>query len=212
MPRINRRKLRQQRASGAPGPGYEGQREIGGRVVEDPYDPSNTITVPVNVRHDPLQRMFGQRDIDTAQLKAGEHLREAFDATSACGIRAIDPSRDVVDGGPGFGGLSERAIRSAARLREAQALLGWQSYRLVVAVVCQGLNGTLISEQSSAKVDRKTVQFAVRNGLEQLAIMWGYASDPRLVRKQASMVGMIRDRAAWAHAEKDLVIRYASAD
>lgn len=206
MPRLNRQKSA--RAS-APGPGYDGQREIGSRLVEDPYDPENTIAVPVNVRHDPLLRMFGQKDIDTAQLKAGEMLRAAYEAVNASGVSAVDTSRDVVDGGAGFAGLSDYAIAAARTLREAQSLLGWQSFRLTVSVVCQGLNGSLIAQHSKAKVDRKAVAFAVRAGLEQLAILWGFTSDPALVRKQASMVGMVRERAGWVQEATDLVIRYS---
>jgi len=208
MPRINRRRKRRASHNSSAAPGYDGSREIGGRTVEDPYDPGNTIIVPVNMRHDPLLRMAARQEIDTAQLKAGEALRECHEAASTHGLKAIDFLAEKVDGGKIHRGISDRAIRAARRLREAEVLLGWQGYRIVMSVVCNGIHGTMIAEQSSAAVDRKVVQHQVRSALEQLAILWGFASDPRRVRQRASMVGLVRDRANWIHDETDLIIRY----
>jgi hypothetical protein len=191
------------------GPGYDGSREIGSRAVEDPYDPDNIIVVPANLRHDPLLRMFSRREIDEAQLKAGEVLRGSHEAIARHGLRAIDPSLDVVDGGRPPPGIPESAFRAGRRLREAQSLLGWQSYRLVVCVACEGLNGTVIAEKTSAKLDRNVVQFQLRSSLEHLAVLWGFVLDPKRMRRHASIVGMVRERAGWVHDETDLLIRYA---
>ena len=207
MPRINRRRRARIR-NAATAPGYDGTREIASRTVEDPYDPGNLIVVPANLRHDPLLRMFQRREIDAAQLKAAELLRQCHEAASAHGLKAIDLLAEKVDGGSVHAGISDRAIRAARRLREAEILLGWQGYRIVTSVVCGGIHGTMIAAQSSAAVDRKVVQHQVRTALEQLAILWGFASDPRLVRQRASMVGLVRERASWVHDETDLIIRY----
>ena len=207
MPRVSRRRTRRIRKPAA-APGYDGSREIAPRTVEDPYDPGNVITVPANLRNDPLLRMFQRQEIDAAQLKAGERLRECHEAASTHGLKAIDLLAEKVDGGNNHAGISDRAIRAARRLREAEILLGWQGYRIVTSVVCNGIHGTMIAEQSSAAVDRKVVQHQVRTALEQLAILWGFASDPRRVRQRASMVGLVRERARWIHDETDLVIRY----
>jgi hypothetical protein len=66
----------------------------------------------------------------------------------------------------------------------------------------------MIAAQSSAAVDREVVQHQVRSALEQLAILWGFASDPSRVRQCASMVGFVRDRASWIHDETAFIIRY----
>lgn len=211
MPRIARRKLKAPKAS-AHQPGYDGMRELQGRTVEDPYDPENQIVVPANVKHDPLHRMFARGEIDRAQLKAGETLQDAFEMTATSGVRVMNTMQDRVDGGSIIPGISGKTMDAARRLRQAQALLGWQGYRIVVSVVCLGLNGSLIAQQSRAVIDRKVVQYQVRSGLEQLAILWGFVSDPKHVRTQASMVGMMRERADWGHEETDIVIRYKPAD
>lgn len=206
MPRQSRRTRRIRKPAAMPG--HDGSREIASRTVEDPYDPGNTIVVPVNMRHDPLMRMATRDEIDSGQLKAGELLRQCHETASTHGLRAIDLLAEKVDGGKLSAGISGRAMRAARRLREAEALLGWQGYRIVVSVVCNGIHGTMIAEQSSASVDRKLVQHQVRSGLEQLAILWGFASDPRRVHQRASMVGLVRERASWIHDETDLIIRY----
>jgi len=207
MPRVSRRRTRRIRKPAA-APGYDGSREIASRTVEDPYDPGNVITVPANLRHDPLLRMFQRQEIDAAQLKAGERLRECHEAASTHGLKAIDLLAEKVDGGNIHAAISDRAIRAARRLREAEILLGWQGYRIVIAIVCGGLHGSAIARNSSARVDRKMVQHQVRTALEQLAVLWGFASDPKRVRQRASMVGLVRERARWIHDETDLVIRY----
>jgi hypothetical protein len=189
-------------------PGYEGTREIGGREVEDPYDPDNTILVPANLRHDPLLRMYQRREIDEAQLRAGETLRNSHEAVASQGLKAIDPSLDVVDGGRASIAIPESALLAARRIREAQSLLGWQAYRLVTCVVCEGIHGSMIAELTTARLDRKFVGLQLRLSLEQLAILWGMIQDPKRVRRHASIVGMVRDRASWIHDETDLLIRY----
>ncbi|MEN9925760.1 MAG: hypothetical protein RL268_1886 [Pseudomonadota bacterium] len=188
--------------------GYDGTRQMGHRVVEDPFDPDNTISVPVNLRHDPLLRMFQRGEIDTAQLKAGEVLRGAYEVVLSSGLRANDLGRVVVDGGRRAEGKSEITMRAAGKLRQAQALLGWQVYRLVTGMVLDRLNGSLIAEQSTSKIDRKVVQWQLRNGLEQLAVLWGLVADPARTRTHASMVSMITEKPEWGHEEQEIIIRY----
>lgn len=188
--------------------GYDGTRQMGHRVVEDPYDPENTISVPANLRHDPLVRMLQRGEIDTAQLKAAEVLRGAFEVVLASGLRANDLGRVVVDGGSRARDVSEISLRAAGKLRQAQALLGWQNYRLVAGVVLNRLNGSLIAEQSSSKIDRKVVQWQLRNGLEQLAVLWGLVADPTRARTHASMVSMITEKPEWGHEEREIRIQY----
>ena len=202
------RHARQAQRDSRKAPGYDGTREIGGREVEDPYDPDNLILVPANLRHDPLLRMFSRREIDEAQLRAGEILRASHEAVASQGLKAIDPSVDVVDGGRGSIAIPESALLAARRIREAQSLLGWQAYRLVTCVVCEGVNGSTIAQLTTARLDRKFVGLQLRLSLEQLAVLWGLIQDPKRVRRHASIVGMVRDRASWIHDETDLLIRY----
>jgi len=143
------------------------------------------------------------------QYRAGGDLRACVERLGGSGAPAVDTTKEAVDGGRGYAGISEGTMKAAKKLREAQQVLGWQSYRLVRAIVCDGLNGSLIAQQSALKIDRKAVQVQVRHGLEQLAILWGYLTDPSHVRTKASMVAMMTERPSWAHDEGVIEIAYS---
>jgi hypothetical protein len=183
--------------------------EIATRLVEDPFEVGRMIAVPVNVRHDPIHRMVTRREIDKAQALAAAALRDAHDAVAGNNLRAVDFSRIKVDTSRSTNtSPSDHAIRAVKRLRQAEAVLGWQLYRVLCAVVVHEVAGSSIAELSSARVDRNTVQFQVRSGLEQLAVLWGFAADPRHVRQHASIVASLGERPQWQHDVKDVNIRY----
>jgi len=184
-------------------PGYDGAFEVGSRLVDDPFEPGNKIAVPFNVRHDPLARMLSRGEIDDAQYRAGEDLRACVERLGGSGAPAVDTTKEAVDGGKIYDGIPESTMKAAKKLREAQSVLGWQTYRLVRSIVCDGLNGSLIAQQSQARVDRKAVQVQVRRGLEQLAILWNYVTDPASIRTRASMVSMMLERPGWNHEETE---------
>lgn len=178
------------------------------RLVEDPFEPGAVIRVETRGL-DPLHRMLARKEIDTAQAKAGSMLRDAHELVNATGMRAVDFMREKVDGGRRGNGLSDSVLLAARRLRQAEALLGWQAYRLVVCIVCNGCPGTVIAEQSAVGVDRRVVQWQLRSGLEQLAILWGFAQDPRRVRQRAAITAAMTERASWGHEVAEVNIVYA---
>lgn len=178
------------------------------RLVEDPFEPGAMIRVEVRGL-DPLHRMLSRREIDQAQAKAGAMLRDAHELVGATGMRAVDFMREKVDGGRRGHGLADSVLLAARRLRQAEALLGWQAYRLVVCIVCQGCPGTIIAEQSAVGVDRRVVQWQLRSGLEQLAVLWGLAQDPKRVRQRASMVALVTEKPGWIHEVAEVKIAYA---
>ena len=67
--------------------------------VKDPYDPNGAkLTVLRQTRGDPLGRLHAHSQIDDAQYHAGRRYqgdRERADR----GARAIDPTKEAVDGG-----------------------------------------------------------------------------------------------------------------
>lgn len=178
------------------------------RLVEDPFEPGAMIRVEQRAP-DPLHRMLARREIDQAQAKAGTMLRDAHELVGATGVRAVDFMREKVDGGRRGNGLSDSVLLAAHRLRQAEALLGWQSYRLVTCIVCQGCPGTIIAEQSAVGVSRNVVQWQLRSSLELLAVLWGLAQDPKRVRQRAAITAAMTERASWGHEVAEVVIQYA---
>lgn len=181
--------------------------EVARRLVEDPYEPGKTILV--TGRLDPLHRMLVRKEIDAAQAKAGAILRQCHELVGSSGVRAMDLSAERVDGGRRANGVPEGVLYSARRLHQAQALLGWQAYRLLLCCVCEGCPPSTVAEQSAVKVDRGTVSWQLRSSLEQLAVLWGLAQDPRRVRQRAAIVAAMKERPSWVHEEQELAIQYA---
>lgn len=178
------------------------------RHIQDPFDPDRMIQVEVR-QLDPLSRMAARREIDDAQARAGVLFRQSHEVVASTGLRAVDFLHEKVDGGRVRNGLPERSMRAAQRLREAQLLLGWQGYRIVECVLVGGCPAATIAEQTETGVSRETVSWQVRSALEQLAVLWGLAQDPKKVRRRAAIVAAMTERPGWLHEERELAIQYA---
>jgi hypothetical protein len=187
----------------------DGQFELGTRVVDDPYEPGAKITVPANVRHDPLVRMRDRGEIDDGQYLAGEKLRSLREQAGERGAPAVDPSKEPVDGQPPYREPALAVHEACKQLARCQEVLGWRSYRLVCAVVCDGLNGTLIAHATGNRIDRKQVGQRVRDALEDLGVHFGFLTDERHRNQRASMVAVLQEIAAWGHEEAEIRIEYA---
>lgn len=203
------RKKREEAKRISKAPRADGKYELGARIVDDPYEPGQKITVPANVRHDPLVRMRDRGEIDEGQYLAGEKLRMLIEQAGERGAPAVDLTKEPVDGSPAFREPALSALHAAKQLAKCQAILGWQSYRLVRSVVSDGLNGTLIAQATAQRVSREEVKAVVRDGLEKLGIYWEFLADPRHARRRASIVAVLQEIATWAHDEGEIAIRYA---
>lgn len=204
-----RPKGRKRRTVDKPHPGYDGGLEIGSRVVDDPYEPGAKITVPANVATDPLLRMHNAKEIDDAQYLAGERFRHLIERAGGVGAPCADWTRPFVDKSVSFREPALTQLQAGMELKRAWMLLGWQNYRIVHGVVFSGLNGTMIAQARGDINERKAIKRAVREGLEQLAVMWGYLSGPQYVNKHASIMAYLNETPAWPHAEREIEIQYA---
>ena len=184
------------------------RKEPATRLVEDPYDPGSMIRVEVRGL-DPLHRMLVRKEIDEAQARAGVMLRNAHETVSSAGVRAVDLSKERVDGGRLPSGTRDAAMMAVRRLHQAEAVLGWQMYRLLICSIVEGCPPSILAECSAAKATRHILAFQVRNGLEQLAAVWGLASDAKRVRQRASIVSRLTERATWGHEVSEVLIAYA---
>jgi hypothetical protein len=90
--------------------------------VDDPYEEGGKIVVLRSTRNDPLADMKSKGQIDDCDYVAGRHWQAAWENAEIGGVRAIDPTREAVDGG----GLPElltntqrRAVQDLKAGREA---------------------------------------------------------------------------------------------
>src|ERR1700760_3482336 len=74
--------------------------EVAPIEVDDPYATreGETIVVLRQLRNDPLARLHNHRQIDKAQYLAGRRYQRDWEIAER-GARAIDPTRERVDGG-----------------------------------------------------------------------------------------------------------------
>jgi hypothetical protein len=153
--------------------------------VDDPYEQGAKIMVLRSTLHDPLADMKAKGQIDPCDYVAGRHWQAAWENAEIGGVRAIDPTREAVDGGRQWEALTDTQRRAAQDLKAAREALGREGHLLICDVLGAGMsiaeaarNRGLISE-----ADRKYAGKRFRECLSTLAIRFGYANrepGPRL--------------------------------
>ena len=117
-------------------PGYDGRRQIGVKVIPDPYEAGATITAPVNLRHDPLDWMFARGLIDEAERLAGERFLRLWQQRQRVLGTAMDKIR--VDGGQPPIPITEAMLDAADQLSDILARIGVSSVGFLVHVLVEG--------------------------------------------------------------------------
>lgn len=142
--------------------------------VDDPLEPGAKLNVLRQMRGDPLARLHAHKQIDEAQYRAGR-LYQQDKETADRGARAIDPTKEAVDGGRLPEPLTDRQIKARKRIIRIEGELGRRLTRVLHAV--------LIDKQSFRKITGTTDQTALklhgnlfRTALNELAEMYGLAN------------------------------------
>jgi hypothetical protein len=152
--------------------------KVAAAVADDPYEPGAKITVLRSLRDDPLAAMHNAKQIDQAQFIAGRHWQRAFELTSVGGVRAVDLTRERVDGGgipqPT---LSDAQVRAFADLKRAMSALGLEGESLVKDFLGRGLTLRDIGARRGVRGERARgyIGWRLRECLDTLAVEFGYA-------------------------------------
>jgi hypothetical protein len=148
--------------------------------VEDPYDPGTKITVARSLRDDPLARLHVRDQIDDAQYNAGRKFQKDFE-TAERGPRAIDPSKEAVDGGRMPEPITEEQRAAAYRLSGAHSALGKAGTDIAHDVLVHGRNMAQIAERRGVHGERWERYYGMRfqECLDSLAIFYGLATGAR---------------------------------
>jgi hypothetical protein len=145
--------------------------------VDDPYERGEKIEVIRQLRGDPLARLHAHRQIDEAQYHAGRAYQADWERAER-GARAIDPSKEAVDGGRFPEPLTEPQIASRKRLVEAQRELGRRLTRVLEAVVIHGMTMEQIAQSESQSLIKMQGNL-FRTALNELAIFYGLSNAKR---------------------------------
>jgi len=154
--------------------------------VDDPYERGGRITVIRQMRGDPLARLHAHGQIDEAQYHAGRAFQRDWE-TAERGARAIDPSKEAVDGGRIPEPLSDQQAAARTRLIEVQRDLGRRLSRVLEAVIIHGLTMEQIA-QSKAQSLIKLQGNLLRTALNELAIIYGLSNARRQYSREERAV------------------------
>src|SRR5262249_17487043 len=147
-------------------------------VTDDPYEPGARLTVLRSLRDDPLAAMHNAKQIDQAQYVAARHWQRAFELAEANGMRAVDLTKERVDGG-GIpqAALSDAQIRAFGDLARATGALGQEGESLIRDFLGRGLTLRDIAARRGAQTERERgyIGWRLRECLNTLAVEFGYA-------------------------------------
>ena len=146
--------------------------------VDDPYEEGAKIMVLRSTRHDPLAEMQSKGQIDQCDYVAGRHWQAAWENAEIGGVRALDPTREAVDGGRLPELLTDTQRRAVQDLKAAREALGREGHQLICDVLGRGMSVTqaACNRGLSSEADRKYAGKRFRECLSTLAIRFGYAN------------------------------------
>jgi len=145
--------------------------------VPDPYEPGAMIIAFKDEKADPLERLRQQHDIDQAQYQAGKAYERDLELAEVGNVRAIDPTKEAVDGGRLPELLSETKAKADKRLSEAGRIMGMFAESVVRGVLRSNVSPSELAIARNHTTRREQLQYGwvFRRALEELAVFYGYA-------------------------------------
>lgn len=151
--------------------------QVSAMEVDDPFEPGAKILAFRSLRDDPLGRLHDRRQIDEAQYSAGRAYQRDFE-TAERGPRAIDPSKEAVDGGRVPEPLTEQQRKAALRLKACADELGVHGRKLIQDFLIQGMTMEQVAQVRGLTPSKFTLEYygrRVRECLDSLAIVYNFA-------------------------------------
>lgn len=150
--------------------------------VENPLNKNQKIVVFRKLRDDPLGRLHARSHIDESEYRAGRHWQSAYETAELSGAKAIDTTRENVDGG--------QIARSAVTDAQAKALetlkiggaailknLGKTGDEVLRSVLVHGMTAAQVSAARGFRDQNSEVYYAriFRECLDVLAKAYGFS-------------------------------------
>lgn len=156
--------------------------EVATVEVDNPLalDPGDKIVVLRSTRNDPLGRLHSHHQIDEAQYQGGRAFQSDWEKAER-GPRAVDPTREYVDGGQTREPITEGQRKAVLRLNRAERELGADGSAIVHDVLVHGMTMQQIGERRGLTTQRWKDYFARRfcECLDCLAVLYGFATQKR---------------------------------
>jgi hypothetical protein len=153
--------------------------EVAPVEVDNPLalEPGEKIVALRSIRNDPLGRLHSHRQIDEAQYQGGRAFQDDWEKAER-GPRAVDPTREYVDGGQMREPITEGQRKAVLRLNRAERELGADGSALVHEVLIQGMTMEQVGQRRELCTKRWLDYFArrLRECLDRLAVIYGFAT------------------------------------
>jgi hypothetical protein len=160
--------------------------EVASVEIDDPLalEPGEKIVALRSIRNDPLARLHSHHQIDEAQYRGGRAFQDDWEKAER-GPRAVDPTREYVDGGSAREPITERQRRAVLRLNRITRELGTDGILLVHAVLVEGLTMEQVGLRRGLRGQRWMDYFSkrFRECLDRLALVYGFATAPGAAKK-----------------------------
>jgi hypothetical protein len=124
-----------------------------------------------NSKEDYISRLWGRGEINDGQKLAADRIRAAFEAMGGSGAGGIDYEKTRVDGGSPSEPISDRSLRAADTMRQSVLCLGPVGHVLIINIAAQGMIPT---KMSLSDYRRRAIKAEFMDGLEALAVQFGY--------------------------------------
>jgi hypothetical protein len=147
-------------------------------VVDDPLEPGARLRTLRSLRDDPLATMHSRGHIDEAQFAAGRLWQRYREHSEIGGARAIDPTKEAVDGGRFKEPDITRMSAALVQLKLADDEFQEYGASLVYDVLARNMSITEIAAARSITSGRQicSLMERFRASLDVMAKLWGFST------------------------------------
>lgn len=152
-------------------------------VVSDPS--GDKIEVLRSLRDDPLGAMHAKGVIDEANYAACRHWERSYERVEIGGARAIDPTREAVDGGFIYEPFTEEMRRAARDLARCGKAMGRDGEAIVRDIVGRKMTLLLAATKRGLSTTEELLYFGhkFKETIEKLTVELGYANSGSKAKK-----------------------------
>ena len=153
--------------------------EVAAVEVDDPLalESGDKIVVLRSIRNDPLGRLHSHRQIDESQYRGGRAFQSDWEKAER-GPRAVDTTREYVDGGERREPITDSQRKAVLRLNRIERELGADGSSLVHDVLVLGMTMEQVRQRRGLLTQRWSDYFSrrLRECLDRLALIYGFAT------------------------------------
>src|SRR5262249_32979030 len=145
---------------------------------DDPANKGLKLTRARNLRDDPLAEMHSRGNITDIKFHAGRTWQYWHERAEIGPVRAIDPSKEVVDGGRFHEPDTQKQGQARKELHRANQCLGtYTAYVIRMVLGERKTLRTIALESRLPEGERQRLYARFQNGLDDLAKLWGFSDD-----------------------------------